>query len=162
MPTSCAVALCSNIGHKESHLSFFSFPKEPSLRKKWIFNCFRKDNFNPNTSYVCSDHFEESYFENFLKVKLVGGKLLLKRHAIPKLNLHKKSSEEIPETSRSKRFKKYHRKEIIDNLTTEAQPESLPVRMDDCANISNIPTSPIMVSTLDGNKLNYPSIFMCY
>lgn len=47
--------------------------------------CSRKDKFNPNTSRICSTHFEPTDFENILQHQLLGnvGKLKLKKSSIP-------------------------------------------------------------------------------
>lgn len=58
---------------------FFSFPKYPDLQKKWVIATKRKG-FSPSrSSKLCSQHFEEKYFE-------VGGlRRRLKNGAIPSI-----------------------------------------------------------------------------
>ncbi|KAK0061405.1 THAP domain-containing protein 4, partial [Biomphalaria pfeifferi] len=61
------VNTCSAYGCKNSALTFgkhfFTFPKDPVLRKKWIIKT-KRANFNPSsTAALCSDHFNETDFE---------------------------------------------------------------------------------------------------
>lgn len=51
----CAVGCCSETNSKK--VSFFTFPKDARLLKKWIAFCRREDNFNTKTSVICSQHF---------------------------------------------------------------------------------------------------------
>jgi len=72
----CAVAVCTNNKFKSikegKNLSFFTFPKD-GRRKIWVLKCKRADQFNPDTSFVCSEHFTKDDFELNYKVQLVGG-----------------------------------------------------------------------------------------
>lgn len=79
----CAVAICNNFYDKrkgEENVSYFSLPKDESIRKQWIIACRRDDKFNPNTSRVCSAHFKEDDFVPDLKAKLLNlrPKMILK------------------------------------------------------------------------------------
>lgn len=72
----CAVGTCNNSFRKFSpqdtnYISFHRFPKDEKLRKVWIKACFRKDNFNPDSSYICNIHFEENDFELNFKPQLL-------------------------------------------------------------------------------------------
>lgn len=68
----CAVAICKNVFKKflpgdVNAISFHRFPRDPALREIWIRACNRSDQFNPDTSHICSIHFEKSTFElNFM------------------------------------------------------------------------------------------------
>jgi hypothetical protein len=77
MPTSCAVGLCNNVSKKDGNVHFFRFPRDVALRKIWIKQCYRNKKFNVETSRVCSEHFEESDFQNLMEIKLMHGKRLV-------------------------------------------------------------------------------------
>ena len=64
---------------------FFSFPKDNKIRKEWIMKCKRNDKFNPDTSRICSDHFEKHKFLRDLKGELTK-------------NLKSKVNEEVQKT----------------------------------------------------------------
>jgi len=72
----CAVAVCTNNKFKSitkgNDLSFFTFPND-GRRTIWVLKCKRADQFNPDTSFVCSEHFTKDDFELNYKVQLVGG-----------------------------------------------------------------------------------------
>lgn len=98
MPHSCAVSTCHNRGPKpsdsksdeETVISYFSFPKNSELRDKWIKACGRGDNFNPNTSRICSNHFRDSDFVRNLKAELLGydsPRKFLKKGSVPTVNI---------------------------------------------------------------------------
>jgi len=50
----------------------FRFPKDLKYRKEWIQKCKRGDHFNPDTSFICSDHFNVDTFVRDLKAELLG------------------------------------------------------------------------------------------
>lgn len=56
------------------HLKYimFRFPKDLKYRKEWIQKCKRGDHFNPDTSFICSDHFNVDTFVRDLKAELLG------------------------------------------------------------------------------------------
>ena len=67
----CAVATCKTwIGGRkkqDSSTSFFSFPRDKSLRSIWVSKCKRADAFDVSNSFVCSKHFlVEDYDPGFL------------------------------------------------------------------------------------------------
>lgn len=67
----CAIGNCSNTftkfsPHQTNYISFHRFPKDDKLRKSWIKACYRKDNFNPNSSFVFSKHFTDDFEINFM------------------------------------------------------------------------------------------------
>lgn len=90
---SCGVAICKNtsINAKKRGLSlrFFTFPKDPVLKKVWATKCHRQDKgFNPSNAKMCSEHFNEDDFEDALKARLLGTTpVKLKKQAIPSLLL---------------------------------------------------------------------------
>lgn len=90
MTTSCAVASCKNTHLKGSNIYFFHFPKTNArLKNVWVQKCYRKRKFNVSTSRICSAHFTNDDFENYLQYQMMGnvGKLILKVGAIPSQNL---------------------------------------------------------------------------
>ena len=65
----CAVACCA--APFPPDVSFHAIPKNPAVRKAWVAACKRKDSFNPNKSYVCSQHFKEEDIERDLRSELM-------------------------------------------------------------------------------------------
>lgn len=53
-------------------LCVFRFPKDPIKRKEWIQKCKRGNKWNPNTSYICSEHFTPDSFIRNMKAELLG------------------------------------------------------------------------------------------
>ena len=86
MPTHCCVPECTKKGYREddgSKVSYFLFPTEKTLRKKWI-HAIRRDEgkyFEIKTSTkVCSRHFRENDHK-----KSLTGKIYLRPGAVPSL-----------------------------------------------------------------------------
>ena len=53
----CCVPGCFTNSKRDTHLSFYVFPKEKNLRRRWLHSISRK-NFKPTTGHrVCSLHF---------------------------------------------------------------------------------------------------------
>lgn len=71
----CSVAICkSHSGLAKSageKLAFFSFPKDPNIKKQWIQKCYRKDKWNPDTGRICGKHFSSDDFEDALQAALM-------------------------------------------------------------------------------------------
>ena len=65
MPRKCCVPECRSNYESTSHegyVSTFRFPEEIELRKKWLRQIHREDNFQPNNNtVVCIKHFHESF-----------------------------------------------------------------------------------------------------
>ena len=63
----CCVPGCFSNSKRDVNLSFYGFPKEKNLRKRWLHKILRK-NFSPSTGHrVCSLHFEggqKNYMNN--------------------------------------------------------------------------------------------------
>ena len=55
----CAISVCRNNSKKRPDLSFFDFPSEKKLRKKWSTFCRRADKEFQSTAnlHICSQHF---------------------------------------------------------------------------------------------------------
>ena len=85
MPMHCCVPECTKKGYREdgSKVSYFLFPTEKTLRKKWI-HAIRRDEgkyFEIKTSTkVCSRHFRENDHK-----KSLTGKIYLRPGAVPSL-----------------------------------------------------------------------------
>ena len=77
--TVCSVATCKSNSKKAKenleHIMFFTFPKEPEIRREWIKKCYRKDKFNPKYKRICSRHFKPNDFEDELQARLTGSQL---------------------------------------------------------------------------------------
>ena len=89
----CAVFGCNNNNNKKVNgikHHFFSFPKDPQIRKIWIAKCKRTDIFEPENSTICDIHFDTSDFERNLQAELLNlekFKVFLKKGAVPSKNL---------------------------------------------------------------------------
>lgn len=76
MAVRCAVVVCPNsYGRTRSRspdLKYFQFPKNQSIREKWIEVCQNDPTSVANqSSYVCSKHFLPTDFERDLKAELL-------------------------------------------------------------------------------------------
>lgn len=87
MADTCSVVGCK--AQKGQMVSLHVLPNDPKLRSKWV--QFIGNNCNvpaklPSRIYVCSRHFPENCFENFIMTKLgFASKLILKPNAIPSI-----------------------------------------------------------------------------
>ena len=61
--STCAVLGCSNNQTKNKNKSFFSLPSTPEIKKAWLNAIIFKECNLPHKVVVCSDHFEEQYFD---------------------------------------------------------------------------------------------------
>ncbi|KYQ54412.1 hypothetical protein ALC60_06701 [Trachymyrmex zeteki] len=61
---SCAIQNCKNNlrNAKNKKISFFTFPKKTEMIERWKLVC--KENVNPKTTRVCSEHFHHLQFED--------------------------------------------------------------------------------------------------
>lgn len=72
----CSAINCHNSKKKNKDKSFFSFPLNSDLSKRWVINTHREDLLYRNSQYLrsncclCSDHFEPQCFLNILKNRL--------------------------------------------------------------------------------------------
>ncbi|XP_052745626.1 uncharacterized protein LOC128199571 [Bicyclus anynana] len=82
---SCVVPKCNNTTINSPEKLFFIVPKEVKMRKKWTKAMKRLDPFgDKSTVYCCEDHFDiENDMENYIKYKLVGGRIKLKQSIVP-------------------------------------------------------------------------------
>lgn len=91
---SCAVSCCTqNSGNaiKDGYsVSFHRFPKDLQLQQTWAEKCKRSDEWNPQSSYICSMHFTPRDLVHDLRAELYGyipSFRELKQNSIPTLNL---------------------------------------------------------------------------
>ena len=107
MPTHCCVPGCTKEGYREEHgskVSYFQFPREKIVKKKWI-QAIRRDEGKDfkisDSTKVCSRHFRNEDLK-----KTLAGKICLKPGAIPSiffLDSHVASQEET--TDRKERLR---------------------------------------------------------
>ncbi|KAG1949336.1 hypothetical protein F2P79_011370 [Pimephales promelas] len=87
MADTCSVVGCK--AQKGQMVSLHVLPNDQKLRSKWV--QFIGNNWNvpaklPSRIYVCSRHFPENCFENFIMTKLgFASKLILKPNAVPSI-----------------------------------------------------------------------------
>ena len=69
----CAVALCKNGTHNKPEVSFFRFPSDQKLRKKWEVFCRRVDEKFKTLKdpRICSQHFSEQDLKKTLSGKII-------------------------------------------------------------------------------------------
>ena len=81
----CAVAICPS----PQDASYHHFPKDLKLKKIWTDRCNRKDNINPQTAKICSEHFKQEDFIRDLQAELLGQPRRRRLHPeyIPSRNL---------------------------------------------------------------------------
>ena len=80
----CAVFGCNNsrvfTKSNNPEVVYHNFPKEKkdfvsnTIRKEWIRRCKRADNWNPDTSQICSIHFTERDYEADMRNHVLGNK----------------------------------------------------------------------------------------
>ena len=85
----CAAFGCNEGSAKGGNTSFFSFPKDATLRNRWVANMHR-DRFTPaKHSRLCSLHFERSCFDRdpvlMASMGYKGARISLKPDAVPTL-----------------------------------------------------------------------------
>ena len=80
----CCVPGCTNRPERNEKVGFHRIPKDITIRNAWIAR-LRRENLNPESSRVCSDHFTEDCFEKNLTEQVTGErkKKVLKKDAIP-------------------------------------------------------------------------------
>ena len=72
--------------------TFHRFPRNPVIRKQWVFACQRADKFDPDNGRVCSLHFSDLQYARSLKQELLNLPercKQLKADAVPDINLPK-------------------------------------------------------------------------
>ncbi|KAG5876481.1 hypothetical protein JTB14_011091 [Gonioctena quinquepunctata] len=101
----------------------FLFPKardivSSTICKEWKLRCRRADKFNVETSSICADHFTSNDYERDLKSELLGLPLkkILKKNAVPTVNLGGTLKVATEQTAREKRAAKKKKKELLGSL----------------------------------------------
>ncbi|XP_036337601.1 THAP domain-containing protein 6-like [Rhagoletis pomonella] len=82
----CQVLNCGNCSKsKGSNFSFYTFPTDEALSKKWVQFC-RHDGFNTKTSVICMEHFREDDYQNLMQFNMgLAKRRLLKRGVVPSI-----------------------------------------------------------------------------
>ncbi|VVC95133.1 unnamed protein product [Leptidea sinapis] len=82
---SCAVPLCKSTTVNAPEKLFFVVPMDFQMRQKWIKAMKRLYPFGAKSKvFCCEDHFDiENDMENYIKYKLVGGRIKLKKGILP-------------------------------------------------------------------------------
>ena len=97
---------CRNRQHTKG-ISIHRFPKNPKVRKQWIdFVQRHRSGWKPtDTSILCSVHFEDScYTMNHEIAASLGIKSILKRDAVPTIDVAVLQPKEKPITSWRRRY----------------------------------------------------------
>ena len=73
MPNVWAITTCTNnAGRTCRSISFHTFPRKGDIREQWFAASKRADDFNPDTSRICSEHFVAEDYIRDLKAELLG------------------------------------------------------------------------------------------
>ena len=59
----CSIVRCKNKQANNSEVTYFSLSKDPQRRKSWLAAISRDKSNLPSNVFVCSDHFEDKYFD---------------------------------------------------------------------------------------------------
>ena len=112
----CSRVGCKNKQANNSEVTYFSLPKDPQRRKSWLAAISRDKSNLPSNVFVCSDHFEDKYFDKSwdLQNRLFYTDRSTKRKlistAIPTLLPHKQRS--APRTNSEIRAKQKEKEEV--------------------------------------------------
>ena len=117
----CAVACCKT--PFPPGVSFHRIPRNPKLRKAWMAACKRKFTFNPETSFVCSQHFKEEDIERDLKSELLNHekRRKIKFGAVPSLNLLPSAPEVQEVSARTKRAERKEQQNAVQHMMEEEE-----------------------------------------
>lgn len=139
MPCHCCVPQCSTRGYRDSDgakVSFYSFPSDKDLKKKWI-HAIRRDEGTSfqvtKTTVVCSRHFREDDVK-----KTLAGKHVLKAGIIPSVFAWVRSSPRKRKPPKE-RFFSHISKSLSETFSTreiesnneESEPREPPERYED-------------------------------
>ncbi|XP_044262142.1 THAP domain-containing protein 5-like [Tribolium madens] len=126
--TICSVAICKSNAQKAKRggekIKFFSFPKNPEIRKEWVRRCHRKDKWDPRNKRICSKHFTDGDYQDSLQAKLLNIRPeKLKPTAVPSLYLLPQSTSHRGLSKGEERKSIKQRKQIVNEvLETEDVP----------------------------------------
>ena len=85
----CVAVHCNNNSSRGTRVSYFGFPTDTKMKKRWVEKIKRKKWKPLIHSKICSDHFDESCFVQDLTLMtamgLKPGRLLLKADAVPSI-----------------------------------------------------------------------------
>ncbi|CAH2104974.1 unnamed protein product [Euphydryas editha] len=120
---SCFVPMCPSTSKKFPKKLFLTGPSDPKLRKKWFQAAKRNDSYSPKTIIrCCEDHFDlENDVENWIKFKMCGGKLFLKKDVVP--HIFECQNRMMPLKPRSVIMKR-KRREILESIEKKPDPSS--------------------------------------
>ncbi|XP_018575952.1 uncharacterized protein LOC108914594 [Anoplophora glabripennis] len=80
----CFVPGCRNTSISAPNKTFISVPQNSSRKVKWFKAARRDVPKSKSTFFCCEDHFNlQEDMENFVRYKLIGGKILLKQDVVP-------------------------------------------------------------------------------
>ncbi|XP_036335444.1 52 kDa repressor of the inhibitor of the protein kinase-like [Rhagoletis pomonella] len=116
----CAVANCDSENHRQAcDISFFSFPTDEALARKWMQFCRRGSAvLNPKSSYVCMKHFFSEDIENNRQFEMgFAKKRLLKRGPVPSIY-----SEDGETSQRAESVQREEYKQIVSELLQQSEP----------------------------------------
>ena len=122
MPTYCVAANCNN-SQATQNITVHEFPwNRPAVRRKWIkFVHLKRADFDagyPHHARLCSEHFAECDFANFIEYRI--SKLNLKPTAFPA-----KSANADCKTPETKRTINEYAKQTFNNNNTEIKGPSV-------------------------------------
>lgn len=120
----CAVYGCNNHNRKTkgTFIKYYKFPKDEFFCSKWIASCKRDDKINISNATICSEHFEEDYFERPLHdafVKYNPKIRNLKSDAVPTKKLPSSKPETKSNINRENRSRKRKYKTIVGELLSQ-------------------------------------------
>lgn len=157
--TRCAIATCNNslVLTKKSistkHIVYHKFPSEIHRRTIWAFKCRRKDKFNPSTSHICSQHFNENAYKRDLRSELLGilKKKELTEDAIPTEYLGKEDRKNCQSAAeRKSRAQRRGERVIVTDLMKKSSPSAIDNLTNEIPNCDKIvPTCDNMDRSLD-------------
>ena len=83
--TNCGAIGCNSDSRKNKGISFHKFPRDPTMRLKWV-RAMKREGFKPSDySRVCSAHFNPEDFEEISGCGRKLRRVLLKRNAVPSI-----------------------------------------------------------------------------
>lgn len=98
----CVVMFCQNTNL--DGVSLHKFPRNVKTREKWDkFVRSKRQNWTPGSGHICSDHFKQDDFHDYMKNKEgFSSKLVLKNMAIPTIQTPKNKDDATPTAKRRK------------------------------------------------------------
>ncbi|XP_036322171.1 52 kDa repressor of the inhibitor of the protein kinase-like [Rhagoletis pomonella] len=79
---------CDSRQGSASKCSFFSFPRNDAVARKWVEFCGQVKPFNLDTSFICMKHFTDDDYQNVMQYKAgLAKRPLLRRDAVPSISV---------------------------------------------------------------------------